>query len=207
MAHLTKSAHARRLGTATALPPHVHAVTSKGRVYYYFQLHRTSDFPGPRIKIANPWSPEEIAQAHALSYASEVGSAVDWPKQIQRAYRSAKGRARLDRLDFKIDERSLAVLLGQQNFRCAVSGIPFDAAPHGTSRLMPFSISIDRLDGRKGYTLDNIRLVACIANFAMGQWGLPALERLAEAISSRRRQRTAAEPQIVKHVKRSSKNP
>ena len=45
--------------TKIALPKYVHAVKSRGRIYYYFQRERRSKTPGPRHRLPNdPQSPE-----------------------------------------------------------------------------------------------------------------------------------------------------
>jgi hypothetical protein len=61
--------------------------------------------------------------------------------------------------------------------RCAVSGFEFSEAHVGGGRARrPYAPSLDRIDPRRGYEPDNVRLVCGVANFAMN--ALPiALER------------------------------
>lgn len=72
---------------------------------------------------------------------------------------SARTRARHKGLEFNIDDRDIENLISQQNNRCFYSGIEF---VNDNSRI--YSMSIDRIDSSKGYTLDNIRLVSSQVN-------------------------------------------
>lgn len=66
-------------------------------------------------------------------------------------------------------------LFVDQRWRCAVSGIPFDA-PRG--RRKPFGPSVDRIRPGGRYVVGNVRLVCNIVNFAMNEWGAGALYKL-----------------------------
>lgn len=162
----------------TPLPLHVHMVQSGGRRYFYFQANRGQENEGPRIRLKSPRSHVEIAEAQRRSAAA--GASPRGP--VLRCYTAAKGRAKTHHLQFSIDIPFLIDLLQLQGNRCAVSGIEFDERGYAACHMKPFGMSIDRVDGSCGYTKGNVRLVCCIANFAMGQWGLPALESLAHAI-------------------------
>lgn len=50
---------------------------------------------------------------------------------------------------------------------CELTGVPFDLSP-GRKFSSP---RIDRIDPRKGYTYDNIRIVLNLVNAALGDWG------------------------------------
>ena len=57
--------------------------------------------------------------------------------------------------------------------RCAVSGLEFSEVQVGGGRARrPYAPSLDRIDTRRGYEPDNVRLVCAVANFAMNAWGL-----------------------------------
>lgn len=72
--------------------------------------------------------------------------------------RSAKLRARKNKLAYDIDAQFLAFLLQKQNGLCALSRVPLTFAK-GVGHV-PTNASIDRLDPNKGYTRDNVQLVA-----------------------------------------------
>ena len=61
--------------------------------------------------------------------------------------------------------------------RCQVTGIPFSCIKINGSSRRPYYPSIDRIDSKKGYTKDNIRVVTVAYNFACNEWGdSPLLE-------------------------------
>jgi|GEM_PF-1543446 len=180
------------------LPEHVHAVTSKGREYFYFQMGRSTPFAGPRIKLVNPWNYEEISNAHrssGLTYRG--GSPTDWKAEINRVFTSARIRARTQAMEFGIDRRSLTDILEEQEYRCAISRLYFDHTGYESCHAKPFAMSIDRVDTRLGYTSRNVRLVCLIVNVALGQWGLPAVERMAAAVASESRRKLESEPKVA----------
>jgi hypothetical protein len=69
--------------------------------------------------------------------------------------------------------------------RCAVSGLDFSEAHVGGGRARRlYAPSLDRIDPRRGYEPDNVRLVCEVADFAMN--ALPiALERRISAWEAR----------------------
>ena len=66
----------------------------------------------------------------------------------------------------------VAEILLRCNGYCEVTGIAlsFDR-PDPSKRAAPFQPSIDRIDSSKGYTFDNIRIIAFCLNAAFGAWG------------------------------------
>lgn len=166
------------------LPKNVHHVVSRGREYFYFQLRRGCANPGPRIRLIDPYSTEEIARGIERSVDAMGGMLL--MIQMKASLQAAKGNARDHGRQFSIDLDFIAAMYDQQQGRCAVSGIAFETGGYDGCRLRPFELSIDRIDSSRGYTKDNVRLVCKIANYAMGQWGEAALERLADAIVQKR---------------------
>lgn len=62
----------------------------------------------------------------------------------------------------------------KQRGRCALTGHPFVDHIDGPIKkglMRPFYPSIDRIDSKKGYTEDNVRLVCVATNIALGEWG------------------------------------
>ena len=66
--------------------------------------------------------------------------------------------------------------------RCQKTGLPFDLEPHPDHRVHPWAPSLDRIDGKKGYTTDNVRVVVAAYNYAKSEWSDDVLLRLAHAI-------------------------
>jgi hypothetical protein len=57
----------------------------------------------------------------------------------------------------------------------------------------PFSPSIDQIEATNGYTLENARIVCVAANFAMNQWGLDTLLRVAHGVVAREQEEADGE--------------
>ena len=107
---------------------------------------------------------------------------LDVPQPVLRAWKRAKSRAQKINLPC-LEKHELHILWRRCEGRCAVSGLPFseEVFPHAFVKY-PFAPSIDRIDSSKDYSSDNTRITCEIANFAMGQWGLEALRRLAHGV-------------------------
>lgn len=65
---------------------------------------------------------------------------------------------------------------------CSVTGIPFDLGGHGAPA-RPFTPSLDRIDPKQGYTLDNTQVVCWIYNRAKGVHGHEAVMQMVEALA------------------------
>lgn len=61
-------------------------------------------------------------------------------------------------------------LLHAQNFRCAVTGSRLDITESKVYSRNPLAPSIDRKDNDRGYTLDNIQMVAAWYNMLKNEW-------------------------------------
>ena len=128
------------------------------------------------------------ATAARMQHYEESGRAKAW-----RAARRAKPESRASQMvagarnravkmnvpcDVVFDDVYAPVVAG----KCQKTGIAFDLEPHPDHRVHPWAPSIDRIDGRKGYTKKNIQVVCWAYNSARNQWGDDVLLRLAHAI-------------------------
>ena len=85
----------------------------------------------------------------------EVASG-DWSKFFGQRLGAARGRGELSR-DMLID------LLKRQNYRCALSGVPLTCLlQKGT--VTKTNASIDRINPKGGYVLENVQLVCAVIN-------------------------------------------
>lgn len=98
---------------------------------------------------------------------------------IGRTYRHMRSKSRARGWPDVMHYEEFVALVLQSSGRCALTGLMFDTKSKGAH--IPFSVSIDRIDSKLGYVAGNCRLVCLIANFAMRQWGEPALRKLALA--------------------------
>lgn len=105
----------------------------------------------------------------------------------KRAAAQSRHRAKKLKLPHDIDAHYIDVLLVEQQFVCAVSGIPFEASDDQFGG--PFGPSLDRIKPELGYVCGNLRVVCQIVNVAMSDWGLEALERLVARMAMRNHHR------------------
>jgi hypothetical protein len=106
-----------------------------------------------------------------------------WGKRLyDQTYRNAVKRGLL----WRIRDFELAEMIRRADGRCEVSGIPFSFERHASAMRRPFAPSIDRIDSAVGYTPANTRLVSCIVNSAMGEWGEETFLKVVQAVSERR---------------------
>ena len=63
-----------------------------------------------------------------------------------------------------LSKATLRAMLDAQDYKCAVSGLPFARGVKLGERYAPFAISCDRLDNDRPHDLDNIRLVCALFN-------------------------------------------
>lgn len=97
----------------------------------------------------------------------------------------ARRRAEKKGLPFGLTTADLYALGDKQGWRCALTGIPFDCTNREAWN-NPYTLAIDRLDNRDGYTLGNIRLVLHAMNVAIGPWGEDAFAEIAERFLAHR---------------------
>lgn len=89
----------------------------------------------------------------------------------------ARLRARRDGVPCEIDLPWLVDRYERQSGQCAATGIPLvvrPVVPKGQPRdghWNPHGPSVDRIDLRKGYTRDNVRLTCVLWNMATNEWG------------------------------------
>jgi hypothetical protein len=95
------------------------------------------------------------------------------------AYRSARKGATGRGLSFDYSKEDFNAAIRECENRCTLTGIAFENSSSETSgdRRM-FIPSIDRIDSKKGYSKDNIRIVCSIANLGMNTGGEGPLIRM-----------------------------
>ena len=98
----------------------------------------------------------------------------------------AKRRAKAKNRSFSLTVDDIRRLGIRQNWRCALTGLPFSFRGDKWSR--PRSMVIDRIDSLGGYEAGNVRLVLHAINVAIGPWGEDEFAPIAAAFLSRYRQ-------------------
>lgn len=73
-----------------------------------------------------------------------------------------------------------------QDFKCALSGMPFDVAANLEKEFSrnPYMPSLDRIESRGGYTNENTRVVLSALNYAINEWGLDIYKTIAANVLS-----------------------
>ena len=90
---------------------------------------------------------------------------------------TARTRARKRGLDFDLDQH-IGTLQARINAgKCELTGQPFDLSP-GRKWSSP---SVDRIDPKRGYTIDNVRIILNLVNTALGDWGEDVLRQVMTA--------------------------
>jgi hypothetical protein len=110
----------------------------------------------------------------------------------------ARGRSKVKGMDFELTLPMIMNLYNQQEGRCLLTGIPFELEKPKQARTGAFSPSIDRIDSKRGYTIDNIRLVIWGINLGLGQWGEEIYAQIAEAYITK--QKEYKENEISSHI-------
>jgi len=112
----------------------------------------------------------------------------DLQRHLARSAGAAKSRARQAKLKCEEDLAGWALAtMEAQGHRCLLSGVPFslEALGHGAAP-RPYAPSIDKIDARRGYTADNIRIICWAANLLLGTWGDEPAMKVATGIARRR---------------------
>jgi hypothetical protein len=107
----------------------------------------------------------------------------EWSEQKKRwtsyMYGNCSKNARARGIRFDLTRDDIAEMLEQSRGRCSVTGIFFEFSKKDHHRRRPWVPSIDRMDSQKAYTRDNCRLVCSAVNYAMNEWGIEVLYKIA----------------------------
>lgn len=163
----------------------VEAITSRhGKTNYYYRKGK-----GKRFRIhSTPGKGDfefEYRKAVAASlatptFAKELSgiSAEDRRDVLRMAMKRMKNARSRDNKRGRVCDLTpewLETELRKQDYRCAITNIPF-LHSREKRRINPFSPSIDRIDSKKGYTRDNVRVVIFAVNMMMLDWGLEVFD-------------------------------
>jgi hypothetical protein len=105
----------------------------------------------------------------------------NFPHRIDRMLRQLRVRSASLRREFDLSHEWLIAELERCDYRCTLTGIPFQADRIDGKRANPFAPSIDRIDNSRGYTPDNVRLVLTSVNLALSDFGLDHLDEICRA--------------------------
>jgi hypothetical protein len=101
-------------------------------------------------------------------------------------YTTCRRNAATRGLEFSLTKDDLQAMWERSKGRCEVTGIKLDIVRIPDCKRRPLAPSIDRIDSRSGYTLENCRLVCVAVNLAINEWGEDLFGRVAKAYVRRR---------------------
>lgn len=152
--------------------------TRHGKPVIYFRINK-----GTRIRLPDDidsifFNEAYMAALHeqkTLYRPTKITKAQKIDEESIKIIRKAVSRAKLkctkNSIPFDLDSVWAIEKLTHQNFRCELSGKNFTPDNTSTSFMRPFIPSLDRIDPRKGYTKNNVRIVTFAMNAMLSDWG------------------------------------
>jgi len=121
-------------------------------------------------------NPQKIIARRAVKYLTGLDAYLH--KRMRGWRASAKGRS----LEFSLTREDIVSLYHRQNGKCFYTGIEVQLGPNSQETL-----SLDRLDSKGGYTLQNAVICTRIANMIKWTLTLPDLYKFCELVLANRR--------------------
>lgn len=106
----------------------------------------------------------------------------EWKEVAKLACERQEASAKNRGIPFNLKPGDVYTSMRSTGYRCAVSGIPLAKRLVLGGERDPWAPSIDRIENRHGYIVENIRVVCLVANYAMNSWGHDVLLRLARGV-------------------------
>ena len=162
--------------------------TQHGREVVYFRRDR-----GAKIRLPEIGSRDFRKHYDAAMAGNPIPHVRDMPvtpvnerkrlteRVMRRAIASARIRSQTRGLEFNLTLDWALSVCERQSFRCAMTGIEFCAAHTSNGKVNPYTPSLDRIDPRKGYTTDNVRIVILAINLMLMDWGPVIFEQVANS--------------------------
>lgn len=160
--------------------PYLHREkTRHGKEVLYFRKGK-----GRRIRISGDMAPEEFAAMYE-SLIADPPQGRPVHRLLARKIRAALWRDREKNRQSDIDMSWFKARMAEQGYRCALTGLPFQWDMNTDDRLSPLFPSLDRIDNSRGYTKDNVRVVATAINLMRMDWGAKTFDRIVGAYVER----------------------
>lgn len=139
------------------------------------------------------YAEQGLSEIAARAYRTRLQRNQERLTQLERHLAESAGaaasRARKAGLECEEDLAGWALAtMEAQGHQCRLSDVPFslEVLGHGAAP-RPYAPSIDRIDARRGYTADNIRIICWAANLLLGTWGDGPAMKIAAGIARRKR--------------------
>lgn len=102
-------------------------------------------------------------------------------RPYRRLFSEARLRSRKKKIAFDLDQEWLKARLAACRGRCEQTGVHLLLPGHG-GRTSPWSVTLDRIDSRKGYTKDNVQIVCWSYNVAKATFTDADVMKMARAM-------------------------
>jgi hypothetical protein len=110
----------------------------------------------------------------------------EMPVALRGIYARTLGNAKRRGMEHTLTKEQFLLLFKKANGHCMYSGLPFSLDTYASERRRPFAPSIDRIDAKRGYTLENCRLICTLLNYAFNDWGSEPFLRVAQYVLATR---------------------
>jgi hypothetical protein len=162
--------------------------TRHGKTVYYFRRNKSG-----RVRLDGEYGSAEFWKNYAVAASGALLPEGNPPRErldqrikrgeielcIRRALPAAKHRAKKRGMAFDLTEEWVREQMQRQDFKCALTGIPFLTDEEGY-RVRAYAPSLDRIDNAWGYTTDNVRIVVFAINLMLSDWGEEVFHRVAK---------------------------
>jgi hypothetical protein len=134
------------------------------------------------LEEAKQWSSESERAILAQFFGGRDSAITLDPREFTQLHARVKERAKQRGIAFHLTRDDLVALYARSYGMCQVTGITFNRfRPEGSTK-RPWYPSIDRINSRKTYVLENCRFVCVAANIALGEWGEWVFRAMAESM-------------------------
>ena len=170
-------------------------VKSRGKWYVYERSTNAAiikGFDGSVLELNAKLSGVENAKEIRRHYKA-IGSHRYWRgNAAKKLHKTTSSRATYRSLTYELSAQIIEEMLLLARDSCQVTGMPFDYLPKKVVswKTRSKAPSLDRIDNRKGYTRDNVRLVCVCVNFAINEWGYDHFVEMCDAFMTHRATRT-----------------
>jgi len=139
------------------------------------------------FKFRSPYYPTKTCSAECRRVYNlesiHIRNRKDFDHVLMILSNSTKSRAKTKGLKYELDFDYLKQLFIKQKGRCFKTGISFKISIGKTINCRsPWSLSLDRINPKIGYTKENVQLVCIMYNLCKGTWSDKDVKKLAKAI-------------------------